>query len=204
MSVLKPTGFYGEIVWLGRVAADGVLASHPETVLEARFDGVAGEVHGGLTRASCSRVLQQYPRGTTIRNTRQFSILSAEQLALIAADMGLPALSPHLLGASMVVRGIPDFSHIPPGSRLQAGSGATLVVDLENRPCTLPAKGIEAVHPGFGAAFKPAARGRRGVMAWVEREGTLALGDAVRLHIPDQPVWAHLAAARRATAKSAP
>lgn len=96
-----------------------------------------------------------------------------------------------------MLRGIPDFSHIPPGSRLQASSGATLVVDLENRPCTLPAKGIEAAHPGFGAAFKPAAKGRRGVVAWVEREGVLALGDRMRLHIPDQPVWAHLAEARR-------
>lgn len=204
MPVLKPTGFYGEILWLGRVGIAGRLASQPETACEVRFDGVAGELHGGLTRSSCSRVLSQYPRGTTIRNTRQFSILSDEELGLIAAVMGLPALSPELLGASMVLRGIPDFSRIPPGSRLQARSGATLVVDLENRPCTLPARGIEAAHPGFGAAFKPAAVGRRGVVAWVECEGTLSLGDRVRLHIPDQPVWAHLAAARGGGAKSAP
>ena len=185
-----------EIVWLGRVGVAGVLASQPEPCLDVRFDGVAGEVHGGLTRPSCSRVLAQYPRGTTIRNTRQFSVLSQEELVLMAAGIGVAALSPHLLGASMVLRGIPDFSHIPPGSRLQADAGATLVVDLENRPCTLPARGIEAAHPGCGAAFKAAARGRRGVVAWVEREGRFALGDAVRLHIPDQPVWAHLAAER--------
>ena len=198
MSVLKPTAFYGEVVWLGRVGVAGVLASQPEPVLEARFDGVAGEVHGGLTRLSCSRVLPQYPRGTQIRNTRQFSLLSDEELALIAAGIGLPALSPHLLGASMVVRGIPDFSHVPPGSRLQAATGATLVVDLENRPCMLPARGIEAAHPGHGAAFRRAAKGRRGIVAWVEREGAFTLGDRLRLHVPDQPVWAHLAEARRA------
>lgn len=197
MSVLKPTEFQGEIVWLGRVGTAGVLGSVPETRLEARFDGVAGEVHGGLTRPSCSRVLAQYPRGTVIRNTRQLSVLSEEELAQIAGRMGLAALSPSLLGASMVLRGIPDFSHVPPGSRLQAGSGATLVVDLENRPCVLPAKGIEAAHPGFGVAFKGAARGRRGVVAWVEREGILTLGDRMRLHVPDQPVWAHLGEARR-------
>jgi len=34
-----------------------------------------------------------------------------------------------------------------------------------------------------------AAKGRRGVTAWVEREGRLAVGDALRLHIPDQPAW---------------
>ena len=79
---------------------------------------------------------------------------------------------------------------------MQGVSGATLVVDLENRPCVFPAKGIEAAHNGFGKRFKPAAEGRRGIVAWVEREGWFRLGDAVRLHIPDQPVWAHLASAR--------
>jgi len=196
LSVLKPTSFFAEVTWLGRVGVTGVLQSQPERKLDVQFDGVAGEVHSGLTRPSCSRVLPQYPRGTTIRNTRQFSVLSNEELELIALSMGIPALSADLLGASMVLRGIPDFSHIPPGSRLQAGNGATLVVDLENRPCTLPAKGIEATHPGFGAAFKAASKGRRGIVAWVEREGCFCLGEKVRLHIPDQPVWAHLAATR--------
>jgi len=197
MSVLKPTEHYGEIIWLGRVTQAGEVASKSENALEVMLDGVAGETHSGLTRASCSRVLAQYPRGTTIRNTRQFSILSAEELAMIASIMGVPALKPELLGASMVLHGIPDFTHVPPGSRLQAGSGVTLVVDLENRPCTIPSRGIEAAHPSHGAAFKPAAKGRRGVVAWVEREGTLRLGDRMRLHIPDQPIWAHLSASRR-------
>jgi len=197
VSILKPTGYLAEIVWLGRVGVAGTLASQPETSLFASFAGAEGEVHGGVTRASCGRVLPQYPRGTLLRNTRQFSVIGIEDLQAIADRMGLPTLAPHLLGASMVLRGIPDFSHIPPGSRLQATSGATLVVDLENRPCVLPAKVIEAAHPGHGARFKTAAQGRRGVVAWVEREGVLTVGDTMRLHIPDQPVWAHLAEARR-------
>lgn len=196
MPVLLPTEFRGTITWLGRVAA-GDLASAPCDSLVARFDGIAGEAHSGLTRPSCSRVTAQYPKGTEIRNTRQLSVLSAEELDEIAARMGLPSLSPHLLGASMVIRGIPDFSHLPPGSRLQAEGGATLVVDLENRPCVLPAKGIEAAHPGFGALFKPAAKDRRGIVAWVEREGTFTRGESVRLHVPDQRIWAHLKDARR-------
>jgi hypothetical protein len=96
----------------------------------------------------------------------------------------------------MVIDGIPDFTLIPPSSRLQADSSATLVVDMANRPCTLPAPLIEAEHPGFGRKFRSAARGRRGVTAWVEREGLLALGAAVRLHVPDQAPWPHLAVAR--------
>lgn len=190
MSVLVATHHVGRITWLGRVLAQpATLASHPAPQLFARFSGVEGEVHAGLTRASCVRVRDQYPVGTLIANTRQFSILSTEELALIARDMGLDRLDPGLLGASMVVEGFPDFSHVPPGSRLQGSSGATLVVDLENRPCALPGKAIDAQHPGHGRAFKDAARGRRGITAWVEAEGMFSLGDTMRLHIPDQPLW---------------
>ena len=197
MPALIPTKFDGVITWLGVVRADlAVLPSQPEQQVFASFAGVVGEVHGGLTRASCSRVLGQYPRGTEIRNVRQFSVLSAEELALIAQGMGLAVLDPRLLGASLVISGIPDVTHLPPSSRLQAESGATLVVDMENRPCTLPAKEIEAVHPGFGAKFKPAAKGLRGVTAWVEREGILQVGAKVQLHVPDQRAWDYLAEAR--------
>ena len=198
MPVLKPTSYAARILWLGLVRdRDAALAAEAVDSITATFAGPEGEAHGGLTRPSCSRVTAQYPKGTTIRNTRQFSVLSAEELAQIAARMGLERLDPALVGATMVVEGIPDFSHVPPGSRLQAEGGATLVVDIENRPCQLPARPIEGRHPGFGAKFKTAASGRRGITAWVEREGVFRIGDAIRLHIPDQPVWAHLDEARR-------
>jgi len=193
MSALKRTRFTGTITWLGIVTdRDVALPSDPVQTITATFAGPMGEAHGGLTRPSCSRVKGQYPRGTTIRNVRQFSVLSVEDLAAIAADMGLPSLDPALLGATLVIEGIPDLTHLPPSSRLQAAGGCTLVVDMENRPCTLPARPIENRHPTFGKAFKPAAKDRRGVTAWVEREGTLTVGETITLHIPDQPVWAHL------------
>lgn len=198
MPVLKPTDYVGRIVWMGLVRdRDAALVAEAVARLVASFAGPEGDAHAGLVRPSCSRVTAQYPKGTVIRNTRQFSVLSAEDLAEIAARMGVAALDPALVGATMVVEGIPDFSHVPPGSRLQGASGATLVVDIENRPCTLPARPIEGRHPGYGAKFKAAAQGRRGITAWVEREGVFALGDSIRLHVPDQPVWAHLAEVRR-------
>ena len=196
MPVLKPTKYSGVITYLGGVrSTKGPLWAEPADAMFAGFAGMEGEIHAGLTAPSCVRMTAQYPKGTEVRNTRQFSVLSAEELALISATMAIDALSPSLIGASMVLRGIPDFSHIPPGSRLQGASGATLVVNLNNRPCTFPAKSIEAAHPGYGAKFKPAAKARRGVVAWVEREGWFRLGEEVRLHVPDQPVWAHLAEA---------
>lgn len=196
MPVVKPTRHIGRITWLGGTrSTEGLLWSEPATELAATFEGIAGEVHAGLTAPSCVRMTAQYPQGTKVRNTRQFSVLAAEDLAEIAADIGLEVVNPSLLGATMVVSGIPDFSFIPPGSRLQAASGATLVVNLNNRPCTIPARAIEKAHPGAGKGFKPAAVGKRGIVGWVEREGPLRLGDSIRLHIPDQRPWAHLAEA---------
>ena len=167
MPALVATAFRAEVVWLGQVAdRDASLRAAPVAQMALSFAGMAGEAHGGLTRASCSRVTTQHPKGTEIRNVRQLSIVSAEELEAIAAAMGLAEVKPEWLGASMVVRGIGDFSHVPPSARLQGPSGATLVVDMENRPCQWPAKEIEAEAPGKGRAFKPAAKGRRGVTAW--------------------------------------
>ena len=88
-----------------------------------------------------------------------------------------------------MVEGLPDFSHLPPSSRLQGPDGVTLVVDMQNRPCHLPALTIEERLGAAGKGFKAAAKGLRGVTAWVERPGTLALGETMRLHVPDQRAW---------------
>lgn len=191
MPALVPTGVTGEIVWLGRVAdRAAALASTECRAIRMTFAGPEGEAHGGLTRPSCSRVTAQHPRGTEIRNVRQLSILSQEELDEIAAGLGLPRVDPAWLGATLVLRGIPDLTHLPPSSRLQSSrDGTTLVVDMENRACQLPAPVIEAAAPGHGTAFRRAAQGRRGVTAWVEREGELRLGDTLCLHIPEQRAW---------------
>ena len=197
MPALIPTDFCATITWLGRVEnREATLRARAMHEVMATYAGVAGEEHAGLTRPSCSRVVAQYPKGTDIRNVRQFSVLSEEELAVIAAEMGVERVDPAWVGASIVLEGIPDFTHVPPASRLQTETGTTLVVDMENRPCHLPAKVIEEDAPGFGKAFKTAANRRRGVTAWVEREGVLRVGDVMCLHIPDQPVWSHLEAAR--------
>ncbi|MBM1221541.1 MOSC domain-containing protein [Ponticoccus sp. SC2-23] len=192
MPALKKTDISGTIVWLGRVPhrdADEI-ETDGLTEMTLTFAGLEGEVHAGLTRPSCSRVSTQYPRGTEIRNVRQLSVVSEEELDRIAASLGLPQIDPRWLGASVVIRGIPDFSHVPPSSRLQAEGGCTLTVDMQNRPCHLPAMTIEAVAEGHGKGFKQAAKGLRGVTAWVEREGILRLGHTVTLHVPDQRAWA--------------
>ena len=196
---LKPTDFTARIVWLGTQEVpvkDLVITSVPVTEMPLTFAGYARESHGGETRPSCSRVLAQHPRDTTIRNTRQLCVVSAEEMAMVADDLNLHPFDYAWVGASLVLEGIPDLTHLPPSARLQGPDGVTLVVDMINHPCQEPAVTISKATGGKGKLFKAAAKDRRGVTAWVEREGTLRIGDVMRLHVPDQRAWAHLDAAR--------
>ncbi|MEX0309107.1 MAG: sulfurase [Tateyamaria sp.] len=197
MPALKPTSYTATITWLGHVPSrEASLRATPAEAVDVTLDGFPGEDHGGPTRPSCSRVRTQYTPGTEIRNVRQLTILSAEELAATAAAMGLERIDPAWVGASMIIEGIPDFTRVPPSSRLMADSGVGITIDMENRPCVYPGKEIEQEAEGFGKLYKPAAKGRRGVTAWVEHGGRLAVGDSLTLHVPDQPVWAYLGDAR--------
>ena len=194
MPILMPTDIYGEIVFLGvNGDREAGLRSAPIAASELTIDhGMPGEAHGGPTRPSCSRVKLQYPRGTEIRNTRQVTVLSEEELAAVAADMGLPGpISPESIGVNILLRGVPDLTQVPPGSRLVFDSGASLVVDMENGPCRFAAEEIERDHPGLGMSFPKIAAGRRGVTAFVERPGPIKTGDRCRLHCPPLRIYAH-------------
>jgi len=191
MAGFVATDYTATITFLGLVPRREGAEIEAEAVAEMPLTlaGFDKEFHGGITRPSCSRVANIHPKGTEIRNSRQMSVLSEEEMAEIAREMGLPRLDPLWLGASIVLKGIPDFSHVPPASRLLSASGVTIVIDVENGPCNYPAKTLEAAHPGFGKAFKPSAKGRRGVTASVERGGTLRLGEGLRLFVPEQRGW---------------
>lgn len=164
-----------------------------QPVAEARllFSGMEGDCHGGLTRKSDSRMLKQYKRGTEVRNSRQLSILSAEELAEVALRMGIPAVKPEWVGANMVVRGIPDLTLLPPGTRLQFASGAMIVIDAENHPCRYPADIIAKYNPEAKQGFVKAAMHKRGLVGWVEAEGVIRTGDSIAIWIPPQRIYAH-------------
>lgn len=190
MATLVKSNFSAEICWLGHVSGDtDSLRAAARDSLDLDFDGALGERHEGRERDSCVRMTMLYPKGTRVRNVRQLSILSQEELDGIAAEIGVEAVDPSWLGASMVVRGIPDFTHVPPSSRLVLPSGLVLTIDMENLPCVYPAREIESDRPGHGKGFIAAAKGRRGVTAWVERTGTVSVGDGVSLFVPSQRAW---------------
>ena len=193
MPALKKTDLVVKVTWLGVVVDRAEeLCSKSKQSLNLRFSGPVGESHGGLTRFSCSRVSHLHPINTEIRNVRQLSMMAEEDLDRISQKLGLKKLDPSLLGANIVLSGIPDFSHLPPSSRLQSESGATVVVDMENRPCNLPVQKIEKTHPSHGKNFRKSSKGMRGLTAWVEREGRISVGDKMLLSVPDQPIWKSL------------
>lgn len=194
MSTFSEAPFTGSVIKtlvmpVGTNTEETIVSEATGGSVEVGFEGFAGENHTGLNRDSCVRVRDLYQEGTRIRNTRQISIVSDEELSLIARDMDIDHIQPEWLGANLLLAGIPHFTLLPPSSRLLFSSGACLVVDMENQPCAYPAKEIQKVYPGKGRLFIKNARQRRGVTAWVEKEGAIADGDSIRLFVPNQPRW---------------
>jgi hypothetical protein len=161
--------------------------------VKATFEGFEGDLHAGLTRWSDVRV-PHYPRGTVIHNTRQFSMLSIEELAEIAQAMQIPEVLPEWAGANLAVQGIPNLTMLPPSTRIFFPGDAVLVVDAENMPCTGPGEVIQQYYPDVPKLvqqFPKAALHKRGVVGWVEREGHITEGDTVWLLLPPMITYSY-------------
>jgi MOSC domain-containing protein YiiM len=162
----------------------------PLSAMTLGYEGIPGDKHAGLTRRSGVRE-PWHTRGTEMRNERQLSILSAEELAEIAATLGLPHLRPEWIGANLVLSGIPQLTHLPPRTVLQFEDGAAIRIDGDNAPCRSAGRGIVQHvpdRPDLEFAFVKAAMGKRGLVGWVEVPGTIAVGEGVKALIwPVQP-----------------
>ena len=151
------------------------------------YAGFEGEAHSGLTRGSCSRVKLQYDVGTEIRNTRQITVLSVEDLQAIATNMKIPHVKPEWIGCNLLVSGIPSLTLLPPSTRIILESGVSIVVDMENGPCKFSGAVIDQYFPGTGHLFAEAASHLRGVTAWIEKTGSISINESLRVHLPVQP-----------------
>lgn len=149
-------------------------------VLENGFDG---DKHQGWFRASDTRA-KRYPRGTRIWNSRQISIVSVEELEVIAQELGVPKIEPEWLGANMCVSGILDLSLVPPRTKIfipndDGGPEVGMYVTAPNKPCIGPGEVIQAHYPdvqGLATRFPKVAMGKRGVVAVVEHGGVIRGG----------------------------
>lgn len=168
--------------------------STPHEALTLTYAGIAGDRHEGLVRPSGPRE-PWYPRGTPMRNERQISIVGAEELAGVAATLGLDRLDPAWIGANLCLSGIPHLTRLPPRTLLIFPSGATIRIDGHNDPCRKSGAAIASRigRPDLQFAFVKAAADQRGLVGWVEREGTIRAGDEVAVRtwrqlLPDQGI----------------
>jgi len=185
-----------EVEALGLADTPGEFVTRPIELTVLSFAGMEGDRHAGLTRRSGARE-KHLPKGTELRNTRQLSLVSVEELARIASNLGLPSLDFTWLGANLLLREAPTLTSCAPGSRLLFPSGALLVVDGENEPCRKAGGAIvRAVKgdprgdaalsgatraPALASRFVKAAHRLRGLVGWVERPGVIRRGDRVTL-----------------------
>jgi hypothetical protein len=175
-----------------RTRGDFEPGAPPQESAAAELDGFVGEAHRGHSREAQS--YDPDPTGTVRRNERQWSGVSVEELAVIRKRMGLrELLVPETLCANVCVEGIPGFSQLPRGSRLLFPSGAALLVEEGNPPCSYIGELIEARHtiasgePAAGKRFPKAAMGLRGVVGVVDIAGQLVPGDRIVVQVFEPP-----------------
>jgi len=176
----------GTISGIYLVNQAGTIASFPVETLDITLDGPVGDRHYGTVKGSDSRT-PWYTRGTPIRNYRQVSIVSQEELDETASKMGIPRILPEWLGANILLSGIPRLTKLPPSARLFFGESCVVANNGENLPCHLPAAIIQENYPDIpdlAAAFPKDGLHLRGIVGWVEREGIVRVGDPCRVLVP--------------------
>jgi hypothetical protein len=168
------------------------LSKESRQTLQAEIGGFAGDKHQGSTRVAWEGEWE--PAGTVRRNERQWSGVSLEELAIISQRLELDApLRASTLGANLCVEGISDFSLLPRGTKLLFPSGAVLIVEEYNPPCTdMGAQIIEKYSSQSGKPLneqswlRPAS-GRRGVVGVIDVPGEIRVGDTVEARVFESP-----------------
>lgn len=151
---------------------------------EVSLEGFVGDVHGGFVRKADSRD-KPIPRGTPVRNWRQWSAISIEELEEIARTMGIERIEPWMLAANITVSGVANFTQLPRGTHLHFDGGTILTVECENAPCVQPGQEIEKVYKEKKPQeFVKAAIHKRGLVGVVYHPGTIRIGEMVKIVLP--------------------
>lgn len=154
--------------------------------LQCTYEGIVGDRHYGIDKAAGVRETP-FSKGEMIRNDRHFSAVSLEELEEVAELMGIPVLLAEYLSPNILFKGYPNLSQLPPLSVIAFEGGAALRVLWENTPCSKPGKVIADHYPeraGISAAFVKLAIGKRGIVGWVHREGTITPDQKIEVYLP--------------------
>jgi len=170
------------------------LSKETHSSIDVQLDGIVGDRHRSYVRKTWSGDKQ--PQGTVRRNERQWSAVSAEELAAIQKTMDLAeALTAASLGANLCISGISQLSRLPKGSFLEFPSGCTLMVEEYNPPCKDMSRIQAGRHetstgePLSATAFSKASKLTRGIVGVVEAAGVINAGDEVVVTIYETPPW---------------
>jgi hypothetical protein len=167
------------------------IATRSVARLDLTAEGIPGDRHSGFARKADARV-PWYRRGEMIRNERQVSIVSQEEMQAIAARLGVERIEPEWLGANVVLSGLASLSFLPRGTLLFFRSGAALVVTGQNAPCRIAGRSIareSGASEEVAHRFAPVATRLRGLVAAVDRPGGIATGDEISVRVPEQWIW---------------
>ena len=158
--------------------------------IQVEFDGIVADKHRSYMRGTYEG--ESVPAGTVRRNDRQWSAVSVEELAKIQEVMELEStLTATTLNANLCFEGIPNFSQLPKGSQLCFPSGAILMVEDYNPPCSYMSEKITKTHtttsgqPPKRLAFVKAAKRLRGLVGVVDVVGAINAGDEVIVKVFD-------------------
>ena len=169
------------------------LSKQPHASLMAEIGGFAGDKHQGPVRETWEGEWQ--PAGTVRRNERQWSAVSVEELTYITQRLELTEpLSAETLGANLCMEGIPEFSLLPRGTSLWFPSGAVLLVEEYNPPCSEMGAQIASKYatrsdqPLTNTSWLRPAAGRRGLVGVIDVAGEIRAGDEVEVRIYEEPV----------------
>lgn len=181
----NPKNFTGHVSHVLIADQPQSFITRPVPQIELAFGGIPGDRHFGLTKPAGSRE-PWYPRGTTIANRRQISLISQNELQLIAEALGIPECLPAWVGANIVLHNVENCTTLPAGTRIIWPSGAGIAIEGKNRPCRHPGAVIaKAVNrPELASQFVQASYGRRGLIGIVENPGLAQAGQEVTIALP--------------------
>lgn len=164
------------------------LSKDEQTSIQVELDGIVGCAHRGYVRKCWDgdKQAKDSPR----RNERQWSAVSIEELAEIAADMGIEGpITAASVGANLCIEGIPELSRLPKGTLLKFPSGAELIVEEYNPPCKYMGEEQAKLHGVAATAFPKASTLKRGIVGVVEAAGQINAGDDVAVTLYETPSW---------------
>ncbi len=186
---MKFDGFIeGKIEMVLTTEVNSSMITHEVEDLIVDFDGWPNDRHSGHEKKAGGRE-KHYKTGTTIRNNRQWSAISLEELELIAQRMKIDVVKPEWIGANLVISGIPNFSSIRSLSHIfvnpESEDAPVLTVFEQNKPCHIAHKAILDSHdkePQLN--FAKAAENIRGLVGWVDKPGIIRKGDRIKIRFP--------------------